>query len=55
MKNVGQILKRHIEDNHLKKGEIAKSVGISYNYLSTLFKQDTMDAKLLEKLFVAVG
>ena len=55
MKNVGQILKRHIEDNHLKKGEIAKSVGISYNYLSTLFKQDTMDAKLVENLFVAFG
>lgn len=55
MKNAGQILKKHIEDNHIKKGEIAKAVGISYNYLSTLFKQETMDARLLEKLFVAVG
>lgn len=55
MKHVGQILKQHIEDNHLKKGEIARAAGISYNYLSTIFKQDTCDAKLLEKLYVAAG
>lgn len=55
MKNVGQILKKHIEDNHLKKGDIAKAAGITYNYLSTIFKQETCDARLLEKLFVAAG
>lgn len=55
MKHVGQILKKHIEDNHMKKGDVATAVGISYNYLSTIFKQESIDAKLLERLFVAVG
>lgn len=55
MKHVGEILKKHIEDNHLKKGQIAAQAGISYNYLSTIFKQGSIDAALLERLFVAVG
>ena len=55
MKHVGQLLKKHIEDNHLKKGQIAAQAGISYNYLSTIFKQESIDAGLLERLFVAVG
>lgn len=55
MKHVGQILKKHIEDNHMKKGDVATAAGISYNYLSTIFKQESIDAKLLERLFVAVG
>lgn len=55
MKHAGQILKKHLEENHIKKGDVAKAAGISYNYLSTIFKQDTMDAKLLEKLYVAAG
>ncbi len=55
MKHVGKILKKHIEDNHLKKGQIAAQAGISYNYLSTIFRQESIDAALLERLFVAVG
>lgn len=55
MKHVGKILKKHIEDNHLKKGQIAAQAGISYNYLSTIFKQESIDAELLERLFVAAG
>ncbi len=55
MKHVGQLLKKHIEDNHLKKGQIAAQAGISYNYLSTIFKQESIDAELLERLFVAAG
>lgn len=55
MKHIGQILKKHIEDNHLKKGQIATAAGISYNYLSTIFKQPTCDAALLERLYVAAG
>lgn len=55
MKHVGQLLKRHIEDNHLKKGQIAAQAGISYNYLSTIFKQASCDANLLERLYVAAG
>lgn len=55
MKHVGQLLKKHIEDNHLKKGQIATQAGISYNYLSTIFKQASCDADLLERLYVAAG
>ena len=55
MKHAGQLLKKHIEDNHLKKGQIAAQAGISYNYLSTIFKQESIDAELLERLFVAAG
>ncbi len=55
MKHIGKLLKKHIEDNHLVKGEIAKQVGITYNYLSTIFDKKDVKAELLERLFVAVG
>lgn len=55
MKHIGQILKNHIETHKLVKGEVASKVGISYNYLSTIFKQQSIDAGLLERLCVAIG
>lgn len=55
MKHIGKILKEHIESHRLVKGEVAKQVGISYNYLSTIFKQPSLDAGLLEKICVAIG
>ena len=55
MKHVGQTLKQHIEANHLKKGDVARAAGITYNYLSTIFTKDSIDAMLLEKLCVACG
>lgn len=55
MKHIGKTLKEHIESNKLVKGDIAKQAGISYNYLSTIFKQESIDAKLLEKLCIASG
>lgn len=55
MKHIGKTLKEYIESHQLVKGEVAKQVGISYNYLSTIFKQPSLDAKLLEKLCVAIG
>lgn len=55
MKHIGKILKEHIESHKLVKGEVAKQVGISYNYLSTIFKQPSLDANLLERLCVAIG
>ena len=55
MKHIGSILKEHIEKNGLKKGDVATKAGITYNYLSTIFKQSSCDAALLEKLYVAVG
>lgn len=55
MKHVGKILKDHIERNHIKKGDVAAKAGISYNYLSTIFRQPTCYADLLERLYVAAG
>lgn len=55
MKHIGKTLKEYIESHKLVKGEVAKKVGISYNYLSTIFKQPSLDAGLLERLCVAVG
>lgn len=55
MKHIGQFLKKSIEERSLVKATIANTVGISANYLSTIFKQQTLDAGLLEKLCVAIG
>lgn len=55
MKHVGHVLKEHIEKTGIKKGDVAAAAGISYNYLSTIFNKPTIDALLLEKLFVAAG
>lgn len=55
MKHVGQLLKNHIETNRLKKRDVANAVGISYNYLSTIFTRPSIDCELLEKLCSATG
>lgn len=55
MKPIGPIIKKYIEDRKMVKGEVAKKVGITYNYLSTIFQKDTLDATMLERLCVATG
>lgn len=55
MKHIGSVLKEYIESHKLVKGQVAKKAGISYNYLSTIFKQESIDANLLERLCVAIG
>lgn len=55
MKHIGQILKEHIESHKLVKKKIAAQVGITYNYLSTIFTKETIDLSLFEKLCVAIG
>ncbi len=55
MKPIGPILKRYIEDNKMVKTQVAKKVGISYNYLSTIFLKESIDAELLERICVATG
>ena len=55
MKHLGQLLKNHIEANNLKKRDISDAVGITSNYLSTLFNKETMDCELWEKLCRATG
>ncbi len=55
MKHLGQLLKKHIETNNLKKRDVAVAAGISYNYLSTLFNKETMDCSLWEKLCAGAG
>ncbi|MDE6266272.1 MAG: helix-turn-helix domain-containing protein [Muribaculaceae bacterium] len=49
MKHVGSLLQRYIEENNFVKKDVAESVGITYNYLSTIFKKDSIDCELLEK------
>lgn len=55
MKHIGQTLKNHIETNHLKKRDVANAVGITYNYLSSIFNKPTIDCELFEKLCKATG
>ena len=55
MKHLGQLLKKHIETNNLKKRDISNAVGITSNYLSTLFNKKSMDCELWEKLCSATG
>ena len=55
MKPIGPIIKKYIEERGMKKGEIANAVGITYNYLSTIFQKNSVDATMLEKLCVATG
>lgn len=49
MKHVGNILKSHIESHAIPKNEVAASVGIAYNYLSTIFNKPSIKSDLLEK------
>lgn len=55
MKHLGQLLKKHIETNNIKKRDVADAVGITYNYLSTVFNKPSFDCELCEKLCKAVG
>lgn len=55
MKHLGQLLKKHVETNNLKKRDVADAVGITSNYLSTLFTRESMDCELWEKLCKATG
>ncbi len=55
MKHLGELIKNHIEDNRLVKKSVADSVGISPTYLSTLFKEASMDCALYEKICNAIG
>lgn len=50
MKDVGLILKQHIEKNKIKKTYVAAKVGITYNYLSTIFTKSSIDMQLFENI-----
>ena len=50
MKHAGELIKNHIETNKLVKKNVAESVGITPTYLSSLFKEKSMDCALLEKI-----
>ncbi len=55
MKHLGQLLKKHIETNNIKKRDVSAAAGITSNYLSTLFNKESMDCELWEKLCLASG
>ena len=54
MKNIGSEADRIIREKKLKKKEIAAQMGITDVYLSQIFKKESIDAYLLEKLSRAV-
>lgn len=55
MKNLGVLIKKQIETRQLVKKTVAKQVGISPTYLSTLFNQETMDCLMFERICHAIG
>lgn len=55
MKPIGPVIKKFIEENQIKKMDVAEKVGISYNYLSTIFLKSSIDAALFEKICIAIG
>lgn len=55
MKHAGELIKNHIETNKLVKKSVAESVGITPNYLSSLFKEKSMDCALFEKICHTIG
>lgn len=55
MKHLGQTLKDYIEQHHIKKVDVANKVGITTNYLSTIFTKQSIDCALFEKLCDATG
>lgn len=50
MKHIGNEIKRLIDEQHLTKIKVAQAVGISPNYLSTIFLKSSIDCALLEKI-----
>lgn len=54
MKNVGNEADKIIRERRLKKKDVADKMGITDVYLSQIFKKDSIDAKLLEKLSHAI-
>lgn len=55
MKHAGELIKNHIETNKLVKKNVAESVGITPTYLSSLFKEESMECALLEKICHTIG
>lgn len=55
MRPVGPILKRYIEEQGLKKVDVAEKLGITNNYLSTIFMKMSIDAELLERACRVLG
>lgn len=55
MKHAGELIKKHIEINKLVKKDVAKTVGITPTYLSSLFKEASMDCALFERICHTIG
>lgn len=55
MKHVGLTIKQAIEDRGLKKYEVAQNAGITYKYLTEVYRKESLDARILERLCKAIG
>lgn len=54
MKHIGNEADKLIGEKRLQKKKIAEKMGITPVYLSNIFKKDSIDAELLERLSKAI-
>lgn len=55
MKHVGELIKNHIEENRLLKREIAEKLGITYNYLASVYKKESLNMSFYNDICNVIG
>lgn len=55
MKHVGQLIKKHIEDHRLVKRKVAEQLGCTYNYLSSVYKKETLNMSFYDEICKVIG
>ena len=55
MKNIGPELNRIMTERRIVRKDIAKEVGITPTYLSSIVRKNSIDCELLDKICKAIG
>lgn len=55
MKNIGNELKRLIEEKRLVKKDLAAELGITPTYLSAIMRKESIDCSLLDRICGLIG
>ncbi|MBQ7689842.1 MAG: helix-turn-helix transcriptional regulator [Muribaculaceae bacterium] len=55
MKNIGNELKRLIEEKRLVKKDLAAELGITPTYLSAIMRKESIDCSLLNRICTLIG
>ncbi len=55
MKNIGDELKRLIEEKRLVKKDLAAELGITPTYLSAIMRKESIDCSLLDRICGLIG